>query len=129
MDHLSKDQLARLQQRLEHERASLLRREVDRRGDTAERETPDVGDQQDMAAVEAAQVARLSLADHERARLREIEAALRRIQAGTYGVCEDTDDPIPFARLWAEPTARLSVEAQEQREREAREAAELREAY
>lgn len=129
MDHLSKDQLARLKQRLEDERGPLLLREVERRGHTAESDTPDVGDQQDMAAVEAAHVAQLSLADHERTRLREIEAALKRMQAGNYGVCEDTDDPIPFARLWAEPTARLTVEAQEQREREAREAAELREAY
>lgn len=129
MDHLSKDQLARLKARLEDERTSLLRRESEHRNVTTAAPTPDVGDQQDLAAVEAAHVAQLSIADHERSRLREVEEALQRMQAGTYGICEDTDEPIPFARLWAEPTARLTVEAQELREREARERAELREAY
>lgn len=129
MDHLSKDQLARLKERLETERATLLRREGEQRAGAAATTTPDVGDQQDLAAVEAAQVAQLSLADHDRARLREIEDALQRMKEGTYGVCEDTEEEIPFARLWAEPTARLTVEAKELREREAREAAELREAY
>jgi DnaK suppressor protein len=129
MDHLTQDQLARLKERLEHERATLLRREDEQRADTARSATPDVGDQQDLAAVEAAQVTQLSLADHDRARLREIEAALQRMQDGTYGICEDTEEEIPFARLWAEPTARLTVEAQELREREAREREDLRAAY
>lgn len=129
MDHLNKDQLARLKARLEDERSSLLRRELEHRTETTAPPTPDVGDQQDLAAVEAAQVAQLSIADHERTRLREVEDALQRMYTGTYGVCEDTEEEIPFARLWAEPTARLTVEAQEIREREARERAELREAY
>ncbi|HEY8375376.1 MAG TPA: TraR/DksA family transcriptional regulator [Nannocystis sp.] len=132
MDHLTQDQLARLKERLERERATLLRREDDQRADVARTGALDVGDQQDLAAVEAAQVTQLRLADHDRARLREIEAALQRMQEGTYGICEDTDEPIPFARLWAEPTARLTVEAQELREREAKEEAEeedLRAAY
>lgn len=129
MDHLTKDQLARLKARLEDERAALLRREAELRAETTKPPAPDVGDRQDLAAVEAAQVASLSVADHDRARLREIEDALQRMQAGTYGICEDTEEEIPFARLWAEPTARLTVEAQELREREAREKAELREAY
>jgi DnaK suppressor protein len=129
MDHLSKDQLARLKARLEEERAALLRREAELRSETTAAPTPDVGDRQDLAAIEAAQVTQLSVADHDRVRLREIEDALQRMQAGTYGICEDTGEEIPFARLWAEPTARLTVEAQELREREAREEAELREAY
>ncbi|MBZ5707879.1 TraR/DksA family transcriptional regulator [Nannocystis pusilla] len=129
MDHLTKDQLARLKQRLEDERSTLLHRELGHRADTTAPPTPDVGDQQDLAAAEAAQVAQLSIADHDRSRLREVEDALARMQAGTYGICEDTEEEIPFERLWAQPTARLTVEAQEIREREARERAELREAY
>ncbi|WAS94310.1 TraR/DksA family transcriptional regulator [Nannocystis punicea] len=129
MDHLTKDQLARLKQRLEDERSSLLRREVEHRAETTAPPSPDVGDQQDLAANEAAQVAQLSIADHERSRLREVEDALGRMQTGTYGICEDTEEEIPFERLWAQPTARLTVEAQEIREREARERAELRDAY
>ncbi|MDC0718305.1 TraR/DksA family transcriptional regulator [Nannocystis bainbridge] len=129
MDHLTKEQLADLKQRLDAERSSLLRREIEHRADTTDPLTPDVGDQQDHAANEAAQVAQLSIADHDRSRLREVEDALARMQAGTYGICEDTEEEIPFERLSAQPTARLTVEAQEIREREARERAELREAY
>lgn len=129
MDHLTTDQLARLRKRLEEERDALVRRDEELRAETQGAGTPDVGDQQDAAAVEAAQVAQLSLLDHDRARVREVEAALQRMQVGSYGVCEDTGEEIPFARLWAAPTARLTVEAQELREREAREMADVRLAY
>lgn len=130
MDHLTPDQLARLRQRLEEERDRLQRRdEMQRAYAPAAGAPPDVGDQQDAAAVEAAQVAELTLQDHDRARLREVEEALHRMQVGTYGVCEDTDEEIPFERLWAEPTARLTVAAKEIREREAAERVDLRVAY
>lgn len=130
MEHLTTDQLARLRARLEEERDRLHRRdEAQRALAPASAALPDVGDQQDAAAVEAAQVAELSLQDHDRARLREVEEALHRMQLGTYGVCEDTDEEIPFERLWAEPTARLTVSAKELREREAAERVDLRLAY
>lgn len=130
MEHLTTDQLARLRARLEEERERLVRRdEVQRTFAPANGTQPDVGDQQDAAAVEAAHVTELSLQDHDRARLREVDEALHRMQLGTYGVCEDTDEEIPFERLWAEPTARLTVAAKELREREAGERADLRLAY
>lgn len=129
MDHLTQEERSRLQQKLEEERDRLLRREEQHREQQTTVETPDVGDQQDAAAVEAAQVAELSLHDRDRARLREVEDALQRLADGSYGICEDTDEEIPFARLWAEPTARLTVAAQELREREMRDAVDLRQAY
>jgi DnaK suppressor protein len=129
MDHLTQEQRSRLQQKLEEERDRLLRREEQHREQQTTVETPDVGDQQDAAAVEAAQVAEHSLHDRDRARLREVQEALQRIADGSYGICEDTDDEIPFARLWAEPTARLTVAAQELREREVRDVVDLRQAY
>ena len=46
----------------------------------------------------------------------EIEAALARMNEGTYGYCEETEEPIPFARLTHAPETRWSVEAQELRE-------------
>ncbi|MCA9712379.1 MAG: TraR/DksA C4-type zinc finger protein, partial [Myxococcales bacterium] len=55
---------------------------------------------------------------HHDARLREVEAALQRMDDGTYGICEETDEPIPFARLHAEPTTRYTVEALELLEQE-----------
>jgi RNA polymerase-binding protein DksA len=52
----------------------------------------------------------LELMDSERRLLEEIEAALDRVETGTYGICEGTGKPIPKARLEAQPWARYSVE-------------------
>ena len=52
----------------------------------------------------------LGLMDSERKLLREIDDAMRRIDEGTYGVCEGTGKPIPKARLEAQPWARYCVE-------------------
>ncbi len=58
----------------------------------------------------------LQMTASEREYLREIEAALERIEEGTYGICEVTGKPIGLERLKAIPTARLSIEAQEEQE-------------
>jgi DnaK suppressor protein len=118
MRHLSSEQLTTLRDQLEHEREALLRL---RHQETvaavaAAEQTQDVGDRQDAAASEAANLAQWTLADHERLRLAEIEAALQRMVDGTYGVCELSDEEIPFARLRSEPTARATVEAQAEAE-------------
>ena len=59
----------------------------------------------------------LNLAANERERIREIDAALQRIDDRTYGVCQRTGKPIPKARLVAKPWARETVEAARERER------------
>lgn len=53
-------------------------------------------------------------------RLEDVERALRKIEEGTYGVCDDTGEPIPKGRLEAVPEAIYTVEAQQRRERERR---------
>lgn len=58
------------------------------------------------------------LREREIFRLREIEAALARIEEGTYGLCEESDEPIGKKRLEKMPWTRLSIEAAEQLERE-----------
>jgi DnaK suppressor protein len=73
----------------------------------------EVGDAQDHAAEEAEHDRAMQLGNHERARLGEIRAALARMDDGSYGVCEETGEAIPFARLKLEPTTRYTVEAQE----------------
>jgi RNA polymerase-binding transcription factor DksA len=59
----------------------------------------------------------LGLAEAERRRLREIDAALGRIEDRTYGVCQMTGKPIPKARLNAKPWARYTIEAAREIER------------
>ena len=49
--------------------------------------------------------------------LQKIESALRRIEDGTFGYCNETDEPISLARLEARPIASMSLAAQEQHER------------
>lgn len=121
MQHLTAQQLHDLRTRLEQEKSALMRQRQQEATDAvaaAEQHQPDVGDRQDAAATEAAQLAQWTLADHERARVDEIDAALQRMTDGSYGICELSDEPIPHGRLAAEPTARTTVEAQEDEERE-----------
>ena len=132
MEHLTPEQIETLRRRLETDRDALqqLRHAEVVAAVTSGDLVPDVGDRQDAAASEAAKLTQWSLADHERAHLQEIEDALRRMQEGTYGVCELSEEPIPYARLLAEPTARTTVEAEAEREAGgARDPASLRRAY
>src|SRR6056300_24904 len=71
----------------------------------------------DRAQVESDTSIRLRTRDRERKLLSKIEAALRRIDDGTYGYCEETDEPINLRRLEARPIASLSLHAQERHER------------
>jgi DnaK suppressor protein len=118
MDHLTAEQIETLRSRLLAERATLLGLLPDATAALVDAGQPDVGDIQDAAATEAASLTAHTLAEREQARLAEVEAALQRLRDGSYGLCEVTDDPIPAARLLAEPTARTTVEAQAQLERE-----------
>ena len=58
--------------------------------------------------------------DRQRKLIAKIDAALARIEDGTYGYCEETGEPIALKRLEARPIATLSVEAQERHERRER---------
>ena len=73
----------------------------------------------DQGSDEAEYETQLLLSASQAETLREIEAALERIENGTYGVCEKTGQPINVERLEAMPTARLCIEAQEEEERRA----------
>ena len=60
------------------------------------------------------------LRERELRRLREIDMALAKIDYGTYGICEDTEEPIGRKRLEKMPWTRLSIQAAEQEERDGR---------
>jgi len=119
MDHLSPAQVEQLQAKLRAEASALQASLAGQADALAAAEAPDPRDIEDAAAEEAGSFRAAQLRERERARLAEVEAALARIDDGDYGVCEDTGEDIPFRRLELEPTARLTVEAQEQREGEA----------
>ena len=74
----------------------------------------------DRATLETERSLELRTRDRERKLIAKIDAALERIQDGTYGYCEETDEPISLRRLEARPIATLSLEAQERHERRER---------
>jgi DnaK suppressor protein len=71
----------------------------------------------DRASLETERALELRTRDRERKLISKIDAALERIQDGSYGYCEETDEPISLKRLEARPIATLSLEAQERHER------------
>lgn len=74
----------------------------------------------DRASSETDRAIELRARDRQRKLISKIEAALGRIEDGTYGYCEDTGEPIALRRLDARPIATLSLEAQERHERRER---------
>lgn len=71
----------------------------------------------DRASDEIDRTFELRTRDRERKLINKIEAALKRIEEGTYGYCEETGEPISLKRLQARPVATLSLEAQENHEK------------
>jgi DnaK suppressor protein len=74
----------------------------------------------DRASTESERSLELRTRDRQRKLIGKIDAALRRIEDGSYGYCEETGEPIALRRLDARPIATLSIEAQERHERRER---------
>ncbi len=74
----------------------------------------------DRASSETDRAIELRARDRQRKLISKIDAALRRIEDGSYGYCDETGEPISLGRLDARPVATLSVEAQERHERRER---------
>ncbi|HVW92598.1 MAG TPA: RNA polymerase-binding protein DksA [Devosia sp.] len=85
--------------------------------DNLQEESQNHPDMADRASSESDRALELRTRDRQRKLIAKIDAALKRIEDGTYGYCEETGDPIGIARLDARPIATLSLEAQEMHER------------
>ena len=115
-DFMNPLQLLYFQKKLESWKAELL----DDASDTItglSQENLHQPDQMDRAQIESNAALDLRTRDRERKLLQKIEAALRRIDDGSYGYCIETDEPINLRRLEARPIASLSLHAQERHER------------
>ena len=77
-------------------------------------QAPDIADR---ASAETDRAVELRTRDRERKLVQKIDEALKRIEEGEYGYCEETGEPIGLRRLEARPIATLSLEAQERHER------------
>ena len=114
-DYMNEAQLAFFRKRLLDIRDQILRNA----DDTGEhlRENEITTDPSDRATLEEEYTLELRTRDRERKLLKKVEKSLRMIDDGSYGYCEETGEPIGIPRLLARPTATLSLEAQERRER------------
>jgi len=114
-DYMNEAQLAFFKKRLVELRDQLLQNA----DDTGEhlRENEITTDPSDRATLEEEYTLELRTRDRERKLLKKVEKSLRLIDDGSYGFCDETGEPIGIPRLLARPTATLSLEAQERRER------------
>jgi len=111
----------------ERQRAYFRRKLVDWKGDILrearetleilQQENANLPDLADRASSETDRAIELRARDRQRKLISKIDAALQRIEDGTYGYCEETGEPIALRRLDARPIATLSIEAQERHER------------
>jgi DnaK suppressor protein len=103
-------------ERLLHERTQLLQRIAQERGGLVSRADMaaehDVRSFDDRAQAISERNDEFAMNEHETAELGDIDAALERIQAGTYGICADCGVSIPPARLNAYPTAKRCIDCQ-----------------
>ncbi len=108
---------------LEHFRQKLLRWRTDLLSESSEtlqnlqKAGAPEADIADRASMEADRSLELRTRDRMRKLIAKIDAALERVENGSYGYCEETGEPIGLQRLEARPIATLSVEAQERHER------------
>jgi DnaK suppressor protein len=103
-------------QKLERWKEEILR-ESRETLENLQEESQNHPDMADRASSESDRALELRTRDRQRKLISKIDAALKRIDDGTYGYCEETGDPIGIARLDARPIATLSLEAQEMHER------------
>ena len=114
-DYMNDKQLAAFRHRLVQLKNDILANA----GETTEHlreDTVVVPDPADRATIEEEHALELRTRDRERKLLKKIEQSISRIDAGDYGYCDETGEPIGVGRLLARPTATLSLEAQQRRE-------------
>ena len=114
-DYMNEVQLAFFKEMLLKMQAEIL----SNAGETTEhlRENEVVPDPADRATIEEEHALELRTRDRERKLLKKVAQALERVASGEYGWCEETGEPIGVGRLLARPTATLSLEAQQRREK------------
>ena len=113
---MNKEQLEHFARILQNWKRDLMV-EVDRTVLHMKDEAANFPDPNDRATQEEEFSLELRTRDRERKLISKIDSALQRIELGTYGYCEETDEPIGVRRLEARPIATLSVEAQERHEK------------
>ncbi len=118
-EYMNEQQLAYFKAKLEKWKSDILSGSRETIENMQEDSAP-IPDLVDRASSEADRALELRTRDRQRKLISKIDSALRRIESGDYGFCEETGEPIGVRRLEARPTATLCLEAQERHERKER---------
>lgn len=110
MQHLTKKQIEELKSILLQWKDQLVKESQESIGEPLSYEG---GDEIDRADTEAGRLVMLRNLDRDRKLLKRIEYTLRKIEAGTYGICEMCGSEIPYQRLKARPVAKLCIHCKE----------------
>lgn len=116
--NLSPEQLAAFKQQLNQKRDHLLQQARETLDNEMVLSPDDRFDEVDQASSEYMQAFSFRLRGRERHLMNKIEIALRKIDEGIYGMCEECDEPISLRRLEARPEAPLCIQCKEAQEKE-----------
>ena len=117
---LNKKELKRFQEMLEEKRKVVVERARQMLSEGMVLDANDLPDEMDLASSEYIQSFEFRLRGREKSLLSKLDLALRKIDEGTFGICEVCDEPIGKKRLEARPETSLCIKCKEDQEREER---------
>jgi DnaK suppressor protein len=117
---LTKKEMKKFQELLEERRKLVIERARQLMSEGMVLDTNDLPDEMDLAASEYIQSMDFRLRGREKSLLSKLDLALKKIEDGTFGLCESCDDPIGKKRLEARPETGLCIKCKEDQEREER---------
>ncbi len=115
---LTKKQLEKFKRLLEEKRKAVLERARKTLVEDMTLDPNDLPDEMDLASSEYLQSFEFRLRGREKSHLAKLELALRKIENGTFGICEDCEEPISRKRLEARPETGLCIRCKEDQERD-----------
>lgn len=116
--HLKKSELKRFHKLLEQKREALLASARNMTSEAMTLDTNDLPDEMDLAASEGMQSFEFRLRGREKTFIEKIDRALKKIEAGGFGICEECEEPISIKRLEARPETTLCIRCKEDQERQ-----------
>lgn len=114
---MKKSELKRFRQILEEKREAVIRRARETMDQDMTLDSAELPDEMDLASSEYMQSFTFRLRGRERVFLQKIEKALKKLDEGVFGVCEDCEEPISVKRLEARPETELCIRCKEDQER------------
>lgn len=116
--NLKKSDLKRFQKLLEQKREALIASARNMTSEAMTLDTNDLPDEMDLASSEGMQSFEFRLRGREKTFIEKIDRALKKIEAGGFGICEECEEPISVKRLEARPETTLCIRCKEDQERQ-----------